>query len=444
MIIIGNGRVITRDDGNAFIENGAVVCDGKVIREIGLSADMKAKYPDARFVDAEGGAIMPALINMHNHIYSAFARGLSIRGYNPSGFLDILDGLWWRIDRTMNLQDTYRSAQATYIDCIRNGVTTVFDHHASFGSIEGSLEEIGRASKEAGIRSCLCYEVSDRDGEKKSAASVAENESFIRQCRSDDSGMLAGTVGMHASFTISDRTMEKCARLARDYDTGCHIHVAEGLSDVTDCLSKYGKRIINRLYDMNILGPKTLAVHCVHINHEEMDIVKDTDTMVVHNPESNMGNAVGCGDVPGMFQHGILLGLGTDGYTNDMFESYKVGNMIHKHNTGNPNAGWTELPRMLFKNNAVMAGRYFSPELGVLKPGASADVIVTDYTPLTPMDASNVDGHILFGMNGRSVVTTMCAGRILMENRVFTELDEKEILAKSREQAADLWKRING
>lgn len=443
MIIIGNGRVFTRDDSNPFITNGAVVCDGGIIKETGIFADLKSRYPGARFIDARGGTIMPALINMHNHIYSAFARGLIIKGYNPKGFLDILDGLWWKLDRTMNLQDTYWSAKSVYLDCIKNGVTTVFDHHASFGSVEGSLYEISRAASEAGMRTCLCYEVSDRDGEKKSAASIAENEAFLKQCNAEHNTMQAGMIGMHASFTISDRTMEKCAQLADDYNTGCHIHVAEGLSDVTDCLSRYGKRIINRLYDMNILGPKTLAVHCVHVDNQEMDMVKETDTMVVHNPESNMGNAVGCGDVPAMFQKGIMLGLGTDGYTNDMLESYKVGNLIHKHATGDPNAGWEEIPSMLFKNNAVMANRYFKPELGVLKQGAAADVIVTDYIPLTPVNASNINGHIVFGMNGRSVITTVCAGKVLMENRVLTGMDEEEIMARSREQSADLWKRIN-
>ncbi|MCR5289738.1 MAG: putative aminohydrolase SsnA [Treponema sp.] len=443
MIVIGNGRVVTRDPDNPFIENGAIAVDGRFIKRVGTLADVQKEFPAAQFVDAHGGVIMPGLINMHNHIYSAFARGMAISGYNPHGFMDILEGLWWRLDRTMNLQDTYWSGMATYLDCIKNGVTTIFDHHASFGAIEGSLSELSRGVSQAGIRACLCYEVSDRDGTEKSHLSVQENENFLKYCKDNPDPMQAGAVGMHASFTIGNNTMEQCAALAKKYDTGCHIHVAEGLSDVTDCLSKYGKRIVERLYDMNILGSKTLAVHCVHVNHQEMKILKETDTMVVHNPESNMGNAVGCGDVPGLFEEGLLLGLGTDGYTNDMFESYKVAAIIHKHHTANPNAGWVEIPTMLFKNNALMANRYFKEPLGVLKEGYAADIVVTDYNPLTPMTADNIGGHVQFGMSGRSVVTTMCAGKILMQDRKCTELDEEEILAKSREQAADLWKRIN-
>ena len=132
MLLIG----ITRDQENPYLEDGAVVISGEKIKEVGSLTEMKAKYPEAEFVDAKGGVIMPAFINTHEHIYSAMARGLSIKGYNPKGFLDILDGMWWNIDRHLTLEQTKLSAYATYIDSIKNGVTTVFDHHASFGQLQ--------------------------------------------------------------------------------------------------------------------------------------------------------------------------------------------------------------------------------------------------------------------------------------------------------------------
>ena len=179
MLILGNGRMITRDADNPYLECGAVVIDGTKIVKAGTLSEVKAAYPDVEFLDAKGKVIMPAFINAHEHIYSAFARGLSVKGYDPKGFLDILDGMWWTIDRNLTLHDTYLSAMATYIDSIKNGVTTVFDHHASFGSIRGSLYEIERAAKETGVRSCLCYEISDRDGKDKARDSVMENAEFI-------------------------------------------------------------------------------------------------------------------------------------------------------------------------------------------------------------------------------------------------------------------------
>lgn len=443
MMIIGNGRLVTRDPANPFLENGAVAIEGTSIQKVGTLEEVKAAYPDAEFIDAKGGVIMPAFINVHEHIYSAFARGLSINGYNPKGFLDILDGMWWTIDRHLTLEQTRLSAMATYVDCIKNGVTTIFDHHASFGEITGSLFKIEEAAKETGVRSCLCYEISDRDGMDKARAAIQENVDFIRHAQADDSDMVAGMMGMHASFTISDETMERCAKEKPD-GVGYHIHVAEGIEDLHACLKDHGKRIIDRLMDCDVLGEKTLAAHCIYVNKHEMDLLRDTGTMVVHNPESNMGNACGCPPTMAIFHNGVLTGLGTDGYTHDMTESFKVANVLHKHHLCDANAAWGEVPEMLFVGNAKIANRYFKKPLGILKEGAAADVIVTDYDPLTPMNETNINGHILFGMTGRSVVTTVANGKVLMKDRILTTVDEAKVMADCRQAAMELAKSING
>lgn len=443
MLVIGNGKLFTRNDEMPFVENGAVAIEGTKIAAVGETEAIKKQYGDAEFIDAKGGVIMPAFINTHEHIYSAMARGLSIKGYNPKGFLDILDGQWWTIDRHLTLEQTKYSAVETLISCIRNGVTTVFDHHASFGQIGGSLFTIADVAKELGVRACLCYEISDRDGMDKARESVMENAEFIRYALKDDSDMIAGMMGMHAQFTISDATMELAAANKPD-EVGYHIHVAEGIEDLHDCLKKYGKRIVDRLMDFNILGEKTLLGHCIYINPHEMDLIKDTNTMVVHNPESNMGNACGCPPTMELVHRGILTGLGTDGYTHDMLESYKVANVLHKHHLCDANAAWGEVPKMLFENNAAIANRYFKTPLGVLKEGAAGDVIVVDYNPLTQLDASNINGHILFGMTGRDVVTTVANGRVLMKDREIKVIDVEEAMAKCREESAKLWHSING
>lgn len=441
MIIIGNGRVITRN-GSEFFDNGAVVIDGRYIKEVGELSAMRQKYSAAEFIDAKGGTIMPGLINTHNHIYSAFARGLSIKGYNPKNFSDILEGMWWKIDRCLTADNNLYSAYAVYLDCIKNGVTTIFDHHASYFDIPDSLDCIAQAATDLGVRTSLCYEVSDRDGEQKRIESILENERFIKRAQKDDSDMLKGMMGLHASFTVSDKTLEECLAHGGK-EAGFHVHCAEGPADLQHSLDTYGKRIINRFYDAGILGNKTLAVHCVHINRAEMELLKATDTAVINNPESNMGNAVGCSPVIHMYKEGLLLGLGTDGYTNDILESYKVGNIIQKHNLCDPTVAWGEFPAMLFDGNAKIANRYFNAPLGVLKAGAYADVIVTDYDPLTPMDATNCNGHILFGMNGRCVTTTVCNGKVLMRDREILVADEKELMAKCRQSAKALWNAVN-
>ena len=442
MILIGNGRLITKGTKNQFFENGAVAIDGSLIVAVGETKKLRKEYASAEFIDAGGGVIMPGLINAHNHIYSAFARGLSIEGYAAKSFPEILDGLWWTIDRNLSLEDTYYSAMATFIDCIRNGCTTVFDHHASYGGIRGSLFKIADAAKELGVRASLCYEVSDRDGEDKMREAVAENADFIRFAMAEKSDMIKGMMGMHASFTLSDDTIALCRENTPD-DIGFHIHVAEGMEDVNDSIKKYNKRVIERLSDLGILGKNTITGHCIHVDDNELGIIKDTDTMVVHNPESNMGNAVGIPPCMEMVKRDILLGLGTDGYTNDMFESEKVANVIHKHELKDPGAAWGEVPKMLFYNNAAMCERAFSVKTGVLMPGAAADIIVCDYVPLTPMSADNVDGHVLFGMSGRSVVTTVINGVVRMKDRELIGIDADAFLAKCREVSAELWRRIN-
>lgn len=442
MLLIGNGKMLTRNSDDPYYEDGAVAIDGKLIQEVGATAKLTAKYPGADFVDAGGKLIMPAFINTHEHAYSALARGMAIEGYSPRTLTDILEGLWWKLDRNLTLEDIKYSALVTFLDCVKYGATTVFDHHASFGAIEGSLFEIGQAARELGIRACLCFEVSDRDGKEKSLSSIRENADFIRYAHEDSTGDIAAMTGIHAAFTVSDRTLEKCREVTPDY-TGFHIHVAEGIGDVYDSLARYNKRVVNRLFDHGILGKHTIAAHCTHINEEEMNILRDTGTMVVHNPESNMGNAVGCGPVLRMFEKGILMGLGTDGYTHDMLESFKVGNLLHKHNSHNPNAAFKEIPAMLFEGNADIAGRFFETPVGKLKKGCAGDVIVCDYDPPTPIDEINFNGHLLFGVTGKHVVTTVSGGRVLMKDRRVLCVDENEIYARCVELSDKLAKRIN-
>ncbi len=442
MLLVTNGRLITRDAAQPYFEDGAVAIDGTAIAAVGEAAALKARYPDAEVVDAKGGVIMPGLINAHTHIYSGLARGLAIAGNNPTNFLEVLEGTWWNIDRHLTLDGTRASAYATVLDCIRDGVTTIFDHHASFAEIPGSLFAIKDVCKELGIRACLCYEVSERDGEEKCRESIAENAEFARWAAKEKDPMIAAMFGGHALFTISDKTFEEMVK-ANDGLTGFHIHVAEGMNDVYDSLRNYGCRPINRLLYNGLLGDKTVLGHCIHVSPAEMDIIKETGTMVVNNPESNMGNAVGCAPVLQMMRKGILVGMGTDAYTHDMLESLKVFLTIQRHNAALPNVAWCEGTRMLFENNAAIAAKYFPQPVGVLKEGAAADVIVMDYKPFTPFSDENIDGHMLFGMMGKNCRTTIINGKVLYKDREFVGIDEELINAWTMEQSKQLWGALN-
>lgn len=441
-MILKNGRVITQDKDRPYIEDGAVVIEGNKIIAVDTTENILAKYKEEDIIDVDGKVIMPGFINTHHHIYSAFARGMASSGKPNENFLEILENLWWKIDKKLSLEDLKYSAYTTYIDCIKKGVTTVFDHNASPFAVTGSLDSIADAAKDLGLRTCLCYEVSDRDGEKIAQEGIDENINFIKKYNTDEQNMIKGMFGLHASFTLSDETLRKCDEELKGLNAGYHVHVAEGIDDLEQCLEKYGKRVVERLRDMNILGDKTIAVHCIHVTDDELNILRDTNTMVVHNPESNMGNAVGCQPFLELHQKGIIIGLGTDGYTSDMTESMKVANIIHKHVKQNPSVAWGEVPVSMFENNRKIAQKYFSGDLGILRAGALADVIVVDYDPLTPMNENNINSHILFGFTGKDVVTTIIDGKVIMQDRKLVGINEKEIFKTSREIAKKLWDRM--
>ena len=447
MLLVANGSVFTRNAQTPFIPNGAVAIDGDTIVEVGPERELKAKYPDAEYVDAQGNLIMPGLINCHTHIYSGLARGLAIKGCNPTNFLENLEQQWWKIDDNLTLDGTKASAYATILDSIRDGVTTIFDHHASFCEIPGSLFTIKDAAQELGMRSCLCYEVSDRRGQEKCDQAIAENAEFAqwaaKERRDNDNHMIAAMFGGHATFTLSDKTMDKMAE-ANNGLTGFHIHVCEGMNDVWDSrLNRGGISPVERLLQHNLLGPDTMLGHCIHVTPAEMDIVKESGTWLVNNPESNMGNAVGCAPVLEFFRRGIPVCMGTDAYTHDMLESLKVFLIIQRHNAAMPNVGWCEAMTMLFENNAKMASKYFDRKLGVLEAGAAADVIVMDYKPFTPLSEENIDGHMLFGMMGKNCRTTIINGRVLYKDREFVGIDEDKINAWTMAESKKLWSTLN-
>jgi putative selenium metabolism protein SsnA len=442
ILLAGNGRLITRDDRMPLIENGCIAIRDGIIAEVGPTAALRQSYPSTPFIDARGRLIMPGLINTHMHLYSTFARGMALKDDAPGNFQEILERLWWRLDKVLSLEDVYLSAMVAMIDCIRNGTTTIFDHHSSPGAIGGSLFRIAEAARQTGLRSCLCYEVTDRDGSDVTDQSIEENRVFLESCRGSQENLLRGLVGLHASFTLSDKTLSRCTALAAELDAGFHIHVAEAESDVAACQREHGMRVVERLDSLGILGGRTIAAHCVHVDDREIDLLQSSKTNVIHNPESNMGNAVGCAPVLKMISRGVRVGLGSDGYTTDMFESLKVANLLHKHQSGQPGAAWAEPPAMLFGQNAEIASACFGRTVGKLIPGALADVIVVDYDPPTPLTASNIDGHILFGVSGRAVQTTIVGGRIAMQDRQLPGIDEEAIMARARASAAKLWERF--
>ena len=442
-MLITNSTLITFGEENQIIDDGAIFIEDEHIADLGHTAELVVKHPAEDILDGQGKLAMPGLICAHTHFYGAFARGMAIPGEAPQNFPEILEKLWWQLDKALYWQDMRYSALVCLIDAVRHGTTTLIDHHASPSAIEGSLDIIGEAVEEAGVRACLCYEVTDRDGKERAEAGIEENRRFIQKVAGEQSGKLAATFGLHASLTLSDETLERAVGVANDLGVGCHIHVAEDMADVRDSLKKSGLRVVERLNKFGVLGPKIIAAHCVHVDAYEKEILQETGTRVVHNPRSNMNNAVGVADVPGMLKREIDVGLGNDGFSNNMFTEMHAAYLVHKLNKGDPRVmGADQVLQMAFQNNAQIASVFFPDRLGQLSVGALADVILLDAKPTTPLTAGNFPWHIIFGMDGTGVDTTIVGGRVLMQNKELLTLDEEEIYAKSRELAAGTWRRI--
>ena len=442
-MLITNGRVVTFGEANEIIEDGAVRIEGGRITAVGPAPQLVAAYPQDSTMDAGGQLIMPGNICGHTHFYGAFARGMAIPGEPARDFPEILDKLWWRLDRALLAEDVKYSALVCLVDAIKHGTTTLIDHHASPSALEGSLDQIAEAVTESGQRASLCYEVTDRNGMDEAEAGIAENVRFLRAVQEADNPLLAASFGLHASLTLSAETLEHCVAASEGLDTGFHIHAAEGLSDQEDSLRKSGKRVVERLHDAGILGPKSILVHCVHVDAWEMEILRDTGTWVTHQPRSNMNNAVGVAPVETMLRGGVKVGMGNDGFSNNMWAEWKAAYLVHKVWHGDPRrAGGYDIVKMAVANNAELAG-VFWPEapLGEIAPGACADLILVDYHPFTELTAGNLPWHILFGFEASAVTATMVSGKWLMRDRKLLTLDEEAIAAKARELSASVWQR---
>ncbi len=443
-LLIVNGRLVTWEADDEIMPDGALLLQDGHIADMGDSATLRQRYPNVRALDARDQLVMPGNICAHTHFYGAYARGMGIPGPAMKDFPDILERLWWRLDRALLDVDVHYSALVCLIDAIKHGTTTLIDHHASPSAINNSLDQIADAVSLAGLRAALCYEVTDRNGPQGAQDGIDENVRFLHSLAERGNPLLAGTFGLHASLSLSDETLAACVDAAKDLNTGFHIHVAEHEADEYDSLYKYGKRVVDRLADADILGPKSIVAHAIHIDPTEMALLHETGTWVTHQPRSNMNNAVGAANIEGMLRLGIPVCLGNDGFSNNMWAEWKTAYLMHKAAHRDPRrANGMDIAQMAIHNNAALANMFWpDAPIGKLAIGAAADVIFVDYHAITPLSAGNLPWQIIFGFESSMVTTTIVAGQVLMRDRQLLTLDEADITARSRELAVQVWQRF--
>jgi len=402
--------------------------DGDTITERGRAL---SPAEGEEIVDIGGRCVIPGLVCAHTHLYSSLSRGMPPCARTPKNFRDRLRRIWWKLDSALDADLIYWSALAGALEGLRCGTTTILDHHASPNAIEGSLSLIREALAEAGVRGVLCYEVTDRGGAKRRDAGLRENERFIASCTG--SATFRGLVGAHASFTLSDASLERCAELARGTRTGVHIHVAEDMADVQDARRRSHAGLMRRLERSGVASLRSVFAHCVHLGPEEFRALESSGAWAIHNPRSNMNNGVGHAPV-GLFPG--RSGLGTDGFPADMFEEARAGYFrAAEEGTGGRIIG-------LVAGSWRLAGELFGRRFGSVAPGSVADLVVLDYRPPTPLHAANAAGHFLFGAGSAAVSSVMAGGTWVLWNRAFPRLDEEAIARRASRAAARLWKRM--
>jgi putative selenium metabolism protein SsnA len=430
-------------DGASDVRGATIVIDGGRIAEVSAAPIYRPGVKVER-LDAGGRLAIPGLINAHGHAYSALARGMAIPGYSPRSFAEILEQLWWRLDKALDPASVRASSVVAAMDAARCGVTTVIDHHASPSCIPGSLDIVKRAfCDDVGLRVAVAYEVSDRDGAEKARLGIEENIRMLTAPAAPH-GEFAALFGLHAAFTLSDETLSAVSSRLPD-DAGIHIHVAEGPEDEALSLERHGIRVIDRLDRFGLLRRRSVLAHALHLDEGEKDRVAERGAVVVHNPRSNMNNAVGTFDLDGYLRRGVVAGLGTDGLGANLITELFTAGLLQRQARRDPQAaGFADLYKLLFVNNPEIAERVFGTRLGRIAPGLAADIALLDYDGPTPVDADTILGHLLFGVavHGLRVSDLFVAGRSVLRDGAFVNVDEASELAHAREQATALWSRV--
>lgn len=441
-MIIRDINAIMFDEENRIIDNCCIFIKDGIIEDIGNYSKLQKIYPNEDEFSGGGQYIMPGNICAHTHFYGAFARGMAIPGEAPKDFPDILHKLWWKLDKSLDKDAIYFSALVSLIDAIKHGTTTLIDHHASPNFIEGSLDVIEQAVIKSGLRAGLCYEVTDRNGEENAKKGIAENVRFIKKVEETHPSKIFASFGLHASLSLSDRTLKDCLyALPNNY--GFHIHVAEHQADQYDSIKKSNKRVVERLAELGILGEKTIAVHAVHIDAKEIQLLSDSKTWVTHQPRSNMNNAVGMAEVESMINFGVRVCLGNDGFSNAMWQEWKAAYLAHKLWHRDPRRMPADLIfNIAVKNNSALVKTLSKGwDIGRIAKGAKADLIIVDYVPITTLTLENLPWHIIFGFRDSMVSSTIVNGDFIMKDRKILNINEDEIIREAANISKHVWKK---
>ena len=432
--VLTNAHIIDPFGETEYIENGYILIEDETIVKIGAGSVHNISSDET--IDLNGKTVLPGMINAHTHFYSALAMGMPQPKNIPTNFVEKLQEIWWKLDLALDKDSTKASFNAGLLECLKYGVTTVFDHHSSPNFTSGSLELLANTAEEFGQNISVAFETSDRNGKNKFESGLKENIDSINLFK--DNLYVHPLIGLHASFTLSDESIKTIYSKIRELPNwGIHIHVSEDKADEKDAQSKGYKSVIERLNKLNLINEHSFIIHGIHSSENDIEVLKDIGATLVHNQTSNANNRVGM--LPNSYISTMNAGLGTDGMRANMLEESQQGALIRNSHLrgGEESIDYLEL---LFKNNPEIASKVFGRKIGHLSTGYQADLAIYDYQPRTVVTKDNFAGHILFGFGQPTDV--LSRGKYRIKNCKFIVTSERNIKTDAQKQSLRLWNKM--
>jgi cytosine/adenosine deaminase-related metal-dependent hydrolase len=348
-------------------------------------------FSEKDVINAKGCVVTIPNINFHDHFYSRLAKGLPITG-PMDNFHSILKSLWWKVDTSLDREMIIASAQLGILESIKNGVTYIFDHHSSPQTTNGILQTIAEVFKEMGANGVICFETTDRNSHQLAEEGINENKNFLGNYVNDN---VKGLLGLHASFTVSDETLQMASKIVEENDLGIHIHLCEDKIDREHSEKQFGLLPVERLEQFKLLNEKSILSHGIHLTKSDYNTIVKYRCAIAFNPDSNMNNAVGLPDF-NIIPEEIPILMGTDGMNSNPVKSLKQLFLLLRHSGKSFEESFTKIQNIYF-NQLKFVKRFF-PDFTELNNGDRADLIIWDYVPPTPLSKENFWGHFLYGI----------------------------------------------
>ncbi len=425
-ILIKNALILSPNTN--FENKQSILIKDNLITEISPEID---ESNVSKIIDATGKIVLPGLINTHTHLSMTLFRGLADDLSLDSWLNDHI----WPMEANLNGDYCYIGALLGAVELIKSGTTT-------FSDMYFYMEDVARAVDEAGIRAVLSYGMIDFGDEEKRKNEINENLTLFKACDGMADGRIKVFFGPHSPYTASEELLIKVRELADEYNMGIHIHVSETQKEIEDVSAEKGLKPFEYLDKIGFLGPDVVAAHSVWLSDEEIEIIKKNNVKISHNPCSNMKLASGIAPVSKLIENDICVSIGTDGASSnnnlDLIEELKTASLLQKVSTLDP--------KVLTSDEAVAMGTIkgaetlgLESEIGSIEVGKKADIILIDTNSANMVpDSSSLSSNIIYSANGSNVDTTICDGKILMENKKLTVLDEEEIYKKARQAIKEL------